>query len=108
MTISLGGRGASTLRGHPSLQRALESPAVFAFGVCAGPSDKFERISQPGILASQEPDSLVMVLRGQQSIFAGYNQMIEQAVAADVEGLVLIHDDARLRDPEVSAKLRAL
>ena len=53
-----------------SFSSALESSAVFAFGVCAAPSDKFERIAQPGIHASQEPDSLVMVLRGERPIFA--------------------------------------
>ena len=37
-----------------------------------------------------------------------YNQMIEQAVAAEAEGLVLIHDDVRLNDTDVCEKLRSL
>jgi Glycosyltransferase like family len=86
----------------------LASTTVFAFGVCAGPSDKYERIAQPGIIASQEPDSLVLVLRHQPSIFAAYQRIVDEAVAADVEGLVLIHDDVRLNDAEVCDKLRAL
>jgi hypothetical protein len=98
-------------QGHQGSSRtrvALAWPSVFAFGVCAGPTDKYERIAGPGIAASREPGALVVVLRRQESIFTAYNRIIDRAVAADVEGLVLIHDDVRLNDPDLCSKLRAV
>ncbi len=80
-----------------------ESP-VLCYGVCAGPSDKAERIALPGIRAS-DPSGYVLVRRGERSIFTAYNSMLDEAAALGAEALVLVHDDVQLRDPRLPTTL---
>lgn len=74
--------------------------------MCAGPSDKMERIVRPA-LERVAPDAPVIVERGHHSIHAAYNAIIEKCLQLpDVEGLVLLHDDVELRDPDTEQTLR--
>lgn len=83
--------------------------AVIVFGVCAGPTDTFERIAQPALERVREPDSIVIVLRGQTSICRAYNEMIDRALRLEgAEALVLIHDDLEIPDSRLCERLRRL
>lgn len=82
---------------------------MIVFGVCAGPTDKYERIAGPALEQVREHDSPIIVLRDQTSICAAYNEMIERASRLDgVEALVLLHDDLEIVDPRTCARVRAL
>lgn len=80
---------------------------TLAYGVCVGPSDKFEQFAKPGI-EKVDPGAPLLVRYAQRSIFEAYNSMIDEAVALGVSGLVLIHDDVELRDLQLPDKLTAL
>ena len=70
---------------------------TLVFGVCVGPSGKFERIAAPGIV-EVAPQATVLTRRVQTSIHSAYNSMIDEAVRLQAQGLVLLHDDVRIRD----------
>jgi hypothetical protein len=79
---------------------------VILYGVCAGPGGKFERIAAPGIERVRDTDDRVLALFDQPSIFVAYNRIIDQARQhADLEALVLIHDDVELLDGQIKSKL---
>jgi hypothetical protein len=72
---------------------------VIVYGVCAGPSGKFDRHAGPSIERLRRPCDEVVVLRGQTSIFDAYNSILDSArTFPDLQGVVLIHDDVELRD----------
>ncbi|NHC13427.1 glycosyltransferase [Motilibacter deserti] len=80
---------------------------TFVYGVCAGPSDKLERLALPGIRRAA-PDGAVLVRRGQRSIHVAYNSILDEAARVPgLEGLVLLHDDTVIEDEELERKLRA-
>ena len=55
------------------------------------------------------PGSHVIALRDQESIFSAYNAIFDQAVALDdVEGVILMHDDAQITDGSCEHRLRDL
>lgn len=83
---------------------------MIVFGVCAGPTGKFERIAGPSIDRVRQQDDEVMVLTAQSSISVAYNQILDRARAHgdELEAVVLIHDDVELRDPDIHDKLRSL
>lgn len=80
---------------------------TLAYGVCVGPSGKFERLAEPGIRRI-DPGAPLLVRYDQWSIFEAYNSMIDEANSLGVSGLVLIHDDVVLRDHGLPSKLAAL
>jgi len=82
---------------------------VIVFGICAGPTDRYERLAKPGLEQSREPGSIIMVRRGERSIFQAYNQILEAADRmTGVEGVVLLHDDVLLDDPDVCNSVRTV
>lgn len=80
---------------------------TLAYGVCVGPSNKFEQFALPGIKAV-DPDAPILLRHDQRSIFQAYNSMIEEAVQLGVDGLVLIHDDVLIRDINFAPKVTSL
>ena len=81
---------------------------MFVYGVCAGPSDKLERIAMPGIRVAN-PDAAVLVRRGESSIHIAYNSLLDEALRTPgLEGVILVHDDTAIEDPDIEAKLREL
>jgi hypothetical protein len=80
---------------------------TLAYGVCVGPSGKFEQLAKPGI-ERVDPGAPLLARYDQRSIFEAYNSMIDEAVALGASGLVLIHDDVVLRDLQLPSKLTAL
>jgi len=77
------------------------------FGVCVGPSTRFEDVCAPA-LARNCPDLPVLVRRQEHSLAGAYNRLIGEAVGLGWDGIVLIHDDVEIRDPELAPKLRHL
>jgi GT2 family glycosyltransferase len=81
---------------------------VFAIGVCIGSRERFERCALPGIARCSEPNTHVLTREGQTSICAAYNDVMAAALSPDLEGVVLIHDDTEILDPDLLERLRAV
>lgn len=80
--------------------------SVLVFGVCVGESGKFERGLFPS-LSEHCPGAVLVTRRGQRSIFDAYNSILEEAAGfADLEGVVLVHDDVVVRDGAIETTLR--
>jgi hypothetical protein len=80
---------------------------MIAFGCSITDARAYERYAEPGIRLAAERDSEVLVFRDAGSIFRAYNLLREQASRLDdLEGLVLIHQDAELVDPGLCEKVR--
>jgi hypothetical protein len=63
---------------------------MIVFGVCVGPSDKYERICHPSL----PKGALVLTRTNQVSIFSAYNSILDEAAEIpDMEAVALIHDD---------------
>ena len=82
---------------------------MIAYGVCIGSEEKFARFAEPGIARASGPEAVVLKRAGGKSIFTAYNSILDEArELPELEALVLLHDDAELRDPEFEAKVRKL
>jgi GT2 family glycosyltransferase len=80
---------------------------MIAFGVAVASQEKFERWAQPSVQRMAEPDSLLIVRSGFDSIQQPYNEILDEAAShRDLEALVLLHEDVELVDPRLCAKLR--
>ena len=70
------------------------------------PTD-YERFAAPGIARARERDSAVYANSSAGSIFRAYNLLLEQAAAhADLEALVLLHQDVEIVDDDFCGKVR--
>lgn len=80
---------------------------MIAFASAVTKPDTYEACAAPGIALAREPDSVVLTQPAAGSIHASYNAILERAAAIDdLEGLVLIHQDAEITDATFCAKLR--
>jgi hypothetical protein len=80
---------------------------MIAFGCPITSPEVYERCAKRGIDAVAEADSQVFAYRATSSIFRSYNLILERAVAcADLEALVLVHQDTEIVDPDFCAKAR--
>ena len=80
---------------------------MIAFGTAVTKTEEYRRFAEPGIRRAAESDSLILTVEEPGSIFENYNRLLERAAARDdLEGLVLVHQDAEIVDPELCAKLR--
>ncbi len=78
---------------------------MIVVGICAGPNERFEQFVEPSLAADAAYITLV-VLREQRSIAAAYNQVLDAAKqVADLEAVLLIHDDVEIVDHEWRTKL---
>ncbi len=81
---------------------------MIAFGSSITQPEVYRRCAEPGIRLAGEPDTAVLARPAAGSIFAGYNQILEEAAALEgLEGLVLLHQDAEIVDGGFCSKLRA-
>jgi hypothetical protein len=90
---------------------------MIAFGCAITKPDVYRRCAERGIRRAAEPDSEVLELASQGSLFRNYNALLERAALRDdLEALVLVHQDteivgsdfcrvarAALADPDVGA-----
>ena len=80
---------------------------MIAFGTAVTKPAEYKRYAEPGIRLAAEPDSRVLTVREKGSIFQNYNRLLDQAAACeDLEGLVMVHQDAEIVDPGFCTKLR--
>jgi hypothetical protein len=81
---------------------------MIAFGCSMTDPDVYALRARPGIERTLEPDSEVFAIQAAGSIFRSYNLIMEKAAElADLEALVLVHQDAEIIDPRFCSKLRA-
>ncbi|HEX8206157.1 MAG TPA: bifunctional glycosyltransferase/class I SAM-dependent methyltransferase [Solirubrobacteraceae bacterium] len=80
---------------------------MLAFASVIGSQDKFRRCAAPGIGRVKEPGALVAEYTDATSMCTAYNEVLDAfAEREDLEGLVLLHDDTEILDPEFCAKVR--
>jgi Glycosyltransferase like family len=80
---------------------------VIVFGTSITDVDMYRRAAEPGIRLAAEPDAEVFAFNAAGSIFRSYNLLLEKAAElADLEALVLVHQDAEIVDPDFCRKLR--
>src|SRR4051812_32336252 len=81
---------------------------MIAFASSITKPEVYRRSAEPGIRRAAEPGSEVFDLPAVGSIFASYNALLDRAQAcADLEALVLVHQDAEIVDADFCAKVRA-
>jgi hypothetical protein len=80
---------------------------MIAFGSSITEPALYERCAERGIELAAEADSKVLALMAAGSLFRSYNLLLDKAAELDdLEGLILVHQDAELVDRDVCAKLR--
>lgn len=80
---------------------------MIAFGTAISSTTTYERIALPGIERAAEPGSVILTRSGHDSIQQPYNEIMEEAAAlADLEGLVLLHQDLELTDDSLPRRVR--
>jgi Glycosyltransferase like family len=80
---------------------------MIAFGTSITKPEVFRRCAEPGIRRAAEADSEVLQLAAVGSIAASYNALLDRAAAlADLEALVLVHQDAEIVDADLCRRLR--
>jgi hypothetical protein len=80
---------------------------MIAFASSLTRPDVYERCAQRGFRLAAEPDSEIIAQPAEGSIFTNYNQILERAgKLADLEALVLAHQDVEIADPALCQKVR--
>lgn len=80
---------------------------MFAFGVALTSVEMYEDFAEPGINLSAEPDTQKLIFSSAGSIFRNYNLILDKAAEIEgLEGLVLIHQDAEITQPDFLARMR--
>lgn len=81
--------------------------AMLAFGCSIILPDVYQRCARPGIERVVEVDSVLYANAAAGSIARSYNLLLDSAAALpDLEGVVLLHEDAEIVDPGFGVKLR--
>jgi GT2 family glycosyltransferase len=82
---------------------------MIVFGIAVTRSEDYERWSGPGIDRVRESDSEVCANSSPGSIFRAYNLLLDDAGDhADLEALVLLHQDVEIVDDDFCGKVRAV
>ncbi len=82
---------------------------MIAFGCAVTDQDMFERVALPGIQRLCEPGALLLTCCGYDAIHRAYNEMMTEAAShADLEALILMHQDLELLDDSLLARVRSL
>lgn len=80
---------------------------MIAFASCVGSEQKYRRYALPGLRRACEPDSMIAQAISDRSIFEAYNEVLDAfAPRADLEALVLLHEDVEIVDSAFCARLR--
>jgi len=80
---------------------------MIAFGCSITAPEVYARAAGPGIRLAAEPDSVILAQAAAGSIHRSYNLLMERAAAcADLEALVLLHQDAEITDADLCSKAR--
>lgn len=80
---------------------------MIAFASCVGTPETFLHRAVPGLRRAAEPDSPVAQVSTRTSILEAYNEVLDHfARAADLEALVLLHEDTEILDSGLCARVR--
>lgn len=80
---------------------------MIAFGTAITDEVAYASIALPSIERVAEPDSVILSRSGYNSIQRPYNEMMDElARRADLEALVLLHQDLELIDPSLPERVR--
>jgi SAM-dependent methyltransferase len=80
---------------------------MICYGCCLAPTRHFDELALPAVSAILEPPDRVLTVRDAKSITSAYNTLIDQARAlADLEALVLFHEDVVLHDRNFAPRVR--
>jgi hypothetical protein len=76
------------------------------YGACVGTPQRYRCLLERSLHALY-PDAPVVTRRGKDSIHATYNDILDEAAGrADLDALVLVHEDVVIRDRQLEATLR--
>jgi len=80
---------------------------MFAFGCVISDEEQYARYALPGIRLAAGEDPWLIERREQDCIFRAYNSILEEATAnAELEGVILLHQDLEITDPHALDTLR--
>lgn len=80
---------------------------MIVFGCSITSPDMYRDAAEKGISLAAEPDSVIIANAAAGSLMRSYNLIIDRAAKLDdVEGLVLVHQDAELTDADFCARIR--
>src|SRR4051794_13421104 len=80
---------------------------MLAFASVIGSEDRFRAHALPGLQRVAEPDTVIAEYRDAPSTAAAYNEVLDALWGRDdLEGLVLVPEDAEILDPGFCARLR--
>ena len=80
---------------------------MFVFGCAVTDDEIYRECAEPGIRLAAEPDSEIRPLGSAGTLFRNYNLYFDEYKDRDdIEGLVLVHQDAEIVDPDFCAKVR--
>ncbi len=82
---------------------------MFVFGCAITDEDTYNRCAAPGIAlaAAQEEGTEVLPFGAIGSLFRNYNMLLDRVKDRDdVEGLILLHQDSEIVDPDFMKKVR--
>ncbi len=82
---------------------------MIVFGSAITKPEIYARNAEVGIRLAAEPDSVVLPLPSEGSIFHNYNLLMDRAAKLDnLEALVLVHQDAELVDRDFASRIRTV
>jgi hypothetical protein len=80
---------------------------MIAFAACVGTPAKLAAFAAPGLQRVMEPDSVFAELTTGRSIHEAYNEALAHfSSVADLEALVLLHEDTELLDADFCERVR--
>jgi hypothetical protein len=80
---------------------------VIAYGCAIADERRFQECARAGIDRARDPSAPVYEVRGSDSIFSAYNEMLDRARRDPrIKALALPHEDFTIRDPRFEAKVR--
>jgi len=81
---------------------------MIAFGSSITKPEVYESCAATGFRRAMEPDSAVYAFPSAGSIYRSYNALLDQAAeTADLEALVLVHQDTEIVDQDFCQRVRA-
>jgi hypothetical protein len=81
---------------------------MIAYGCAVGDTARYRRLARAGIHEVAHGDAPLRAVDAGDSIFAAYNKLADWASGcSDLEALVLVHEDCRIRDAAFESKLRS-
>jgi hypothetical protein len=80
---------------------------MIAYGCAIANEEKYRRYALAGMERVREDGAPLVEVRGRRCLFRAYNEILERVRGEDgLEALVLLHEDAEIRDERFAEKIR--